>query len=160
MERVAAHPYAKAARATPPVLAALAATLELYESTPSAEQHIPLLSLLSTSTENLKLRAERLAPQMAAVGGIASAEVVETRVPLATRRVPGEELPSFAIALTPTGGSVAELAAQLLGGTQAIAARVDGDRVLLDLRSVAPKYDLALADAVTALASPVEQAVP
>lgn len=160
IERIAAHPYAKAAQARAPVLAALAATLELHESTTTAEQHIPLLNLLSTSVENLKLRAERLAPQMAAVNGIASAEVVETRIPLATRRVPGEELPSWAIALIPTTGSVTELAAQLLGGTQAIAARVDAGRVLLDLRSVAPKYDLALVDAVTALAGPVEQAVP
>ena len=122
-----------------------------------------MLTLLSTSVENLKLRAERLAPQMAAVTGIASAEVVETRPPLATRRVPGEELPSWAIALTPTSGAVSELAAQLLGGTQAIATRLDAGRVLLDLRSVAPKYDLALVDAVTALAAPsapAEQAVP
>jgi L-seryl-tRNA(Ser) seleniumtransferase len=160
IERVAAHPYAKAARATPPVLAALAATLELHESTTSAEQHIPLLNLLSTSVENLKLRAERLAPQMAVVSGIAGAEVLETRVPVATRHVPGEELPSWAIALTPANGPAAELVAQLLAGTQAIAAGVEAERVLLDLRSVAPKYDLALVDAVTALGTPVEQAVP
>lgn len=160
LARVAAHPYAQAARATPSVLAALAATLELYDSTASAEQHIPLLNLLSTSVDNLKLRAERLAPQMAAVNGIAAAEAVETRVPLATRRVASEELPSWAIALTPGNGSAADLAAQLLAGTQAIAARVEGERVLLDLRSVAPKYDLALVDAVTALGTPVEQAVP
>jgi L-seryl-tRNA(Ser) seleniumtransferase len=160
IERVEAHPFAKAARATPPVLAALAATLELYESTASAEQYIPLINLLSTSVENLKLRAERLAPQMTAAGSIEAAEVVETRVPLAARKVAGEELPGWAIALSPTNGSPAELAAQLLAGTQAIAARIDAGRVLLELRSVAPKYDLALVDAVTALAAPIEPAVP
>lgn len=160
IERVAAHPFAKASRATAPVLAALAATLELYESTPSAEQQLPLLSLLSTSLENLKLRAERLAPQMGAVAAIEAAEVVETQVPLAARRIAGEELRSFAVALTPASGSAGDLAAQLLSGTQAIAAHIDVNRVLLDLRSVAPKYDLALVDAVAALAGPAEQATP
>jgi L-seryl-tRNA(Ser) seleniumtransferase len=137
-------------------LAALAATLELYDTPASAEQRIPLLGLLSTSADNLKIRAERLAPQMAAVGGIAGAEVVETRVPLGSRRVPGEELSSYAIALAPAAGTAADLAARLLAGTQGVAARAEQDRVLLDLRSIAPKYDLALIDAVTALAAPVE----
>jgi len=158
IERVAAHPFVRSARASAPVLAALTATLQLYEDPATAERSIPLLTLLATSVDNLKLRAERLAPQMAAVAGIA-AEAVETRGALATRRIPGEELPGWGIALRPESGSPAELAAQLLSGTQAIAARIENDRVVIDLRSVAPKYDLALVDAVTALATPADQPV-
>lgn len=160
IDRIASHPFAKAARATSPVLAALAATLECYETTSSAEQRVPLLGLLSTSLDNLKLRAERLAPQMAAVSAIAAAEAIPTTVPLSVRRTPGEELGSWAISLQPATGTVGDLALQLVSGSQAIAARVENDRVLLDLRSVAPKFDLALVDAITALDRPAEQPVP
>jgi len=91
---------------------------------------------------------------MAAVSLIGAAEAVETKTPLAARAVPGEQLTGWAVALVPANGSAADLAAQLLTGTQAVAARVDESRVLIELRSVAPKYDLALVDAVMALASP------
>jgi L-seryl-tRNA(Ser) seleniumtransferase len=156
IERIGSHPLARSTRATAPVLAAVAATLELYETATTAEQQIPLISLISTSVDNLKLRAERLAPQLAAVAGIAAAEPVETRSPVAARQVSGEELLGWAIALVPASGNAAELAGQLLGGTQAVAARLEPSRVLLELRSVAPKYDLALVDAVMALSKPVE----
>ena len=55
-------------------LAALAATLRLYQDPETAEQRIPLLILLTTSLENLRNRAERLAPQLAACAVVATAE--------------------------------------------------------------------------------------
>jgi L-seryl-tRNA(Ser) seleniumtransferase len=159
IEQIARHPVARAAKAAAPTLAALTATLQLYEDEASVQRMIPLLSLLTTPTENLRLRAERLAPQFAAMTEVASAEPVQTRALLAGRRIPAEEIPSWGIALTPARGSAAELASQLLSGTQSIAVQVDGERVVINLRSVAPKYDLALLDAFAALASGPEQPV-
>jgi len=73
LERIAKHPMARALRVDKLTLAALAATLRLYRQPEVALARIPLLQLLGTSVENLRQRAARLAPQMAASSAIASA---------------------------------------------------------------------------------------
>ena len=151
IEKIAAHPLGKAAAATLPLEAALAATLQLQGDPTAAEQALPLLRLLSTASENLQQRAERLAPQIAALG-IASAEPLAGRAALSSRRAAQEELPSWCVALTSTAHTAAELAQRLMTGTRPVASRVENDRVLLDLRTVSPKDDLELLDALAALA--------
>jgi hypothetical protein len=106
--------------------------------------------LLATDVENLRLRAERLAPQIA-VGGIAgAAEPVQTASYLSTRRMVQDALPSWAIAVSPKDFSVRKLAEKLLAGPQPIAAMVENDRLLVNLRSVHPRHDLAIVEAFTA----------
>ena len=73
VQQIARHPMNRALRVDKMTLAALAATLRLYRDQDTAEQTIPLLMLLNTPVENLKNRAERLAPQMAAAAAVASA---------------------------------------------------------------------------------------
>jgi L-seryl-tRNA(Ser) seleniumtransferase len=157
IEQIARHPFARAAQATDATLAALTATLQLYDDEGCALRTIPLLSLLSTPAENLRLRAERLAPQFAAMGAVARAEAVPSQAFLGGRRLPLEAVPSWAVAITPATGSPAEFAAQLLSSTQAIAAQVEGEQVVLNLRTVAPKYDLALIDAIATMTGTAEQ---
>ena len=74
IESLRRHPLMRAFRVGKLTLAALEATLTLYRRPATAEQEIPLLSLVSTSTANLQHRAERLAPQLAACPAIRSAE--------------------------------------------------------------------------------------
>ena len=66
VDEITRHPLTRALRVDKLTLAALAATLRLYRDPAKARRSVPLLQLLSTSVENLKGRAERLAPQMAA----------------------------------------------------------------------------------------------
>ena len=54
VHKVNQHPLARALRVDKITLAALAATLRLYQDPEQAEQSIPLLMLLSTPAENLK----------------------------------------------------------------------------------------------------------
>lgn len=54
----------RAMRVDKMTLAALAATLRLYRDEEKAKQEVPILRMLSMPTENLKLRATKLAQQI------------------------------------------------------------------------------------------------
>src|SRR5262249_43225998 len=98
IDQIKSHPLMAAASADKLVLAALAATLRLYDDVDLAERSIPLLSLMATPLDNLRQRAERLAPQINATG-VASVEIVASHVPLAASAAVQHELPSISIAL-------------------------------------------------------------
>ena len=76
VQQVLKHPRMRAVRVDKLTLAALAATLRHYRDPEEAERSIPLLMFLSTPLDNLKNRAERLAPQLAACPAVASAEAI------------------------------------------------------------------------------------
>ncbi len=161
VERILKHPLMRALRVDKMTLAALAATLEAYADPKLAERTIPLLSLLATTIENLRNRAERLAPQMAATG-VCSADVVDDETYVGGGSVPSQAIKTVCIALTPIAltpialtpktQTAAQFAAALRTGTPAVVGRTKDGRLLLDLRSVAPKFDLGLVQAVEALA--------
>jgi L-seryl-tRNA(Ser) seleniumtransferase len=125
--------------------------LRLYRDPAQAKRSVPLLHFLATSIENLKLRAERLAPQMAAGTAIKSAEAVEDVTYLGGGSVPTQQLRTWCIALTPVGMSVDRLAARLRTGKPAVVGRVHEERLYLDLRTVFPRQDIELVAAVRAL---------
>ena len=151
LEKIERHPMARALRVDKLTLAALAATLRLYRDPQQARLSIPLLHLLTTSAENLKNRAERLAPQAAATPAIRQAVAVSDVTCLGWGSVPNQELPTWCVALRPAGMTVERLAAALRLGTPSVVGRVKEDRLLLDLRSVLPRQDTQLVAALEAL---------
>ena len=130
---------------------ALAATLRLYRDIEKAKCDIPLVQLISTSVENLKSRAERLAPQLAATSPVAHAEPIELTAYLGGSAVPAQALPSWGIAVTPEGMAVERMVAKLRGGVVPVIARVETDRVLLHLRSVVARQDVELVEVFASL---------
>lgn len=152
VEKIERHPLARALRVDKITLAALAATLRLYRDPEKARLSVPLLHLLTTSVENLKNRAERLAPQMAALKSVvSSAEAISDVTYLGGGSIPTQELSTWCVALRPAAWSVDRLAAALRTGTPAIVGRVREDRLLLDLRSVFPRQDTEMLSALEAL---------
>ncbi len=145
------HPLARALRVDKITLAALAATLRLYKDPETVEQRVPLLTLLTTSTDNLKNRAERLAPQLAACDTIASAEPTAGTTFLGGGSVPTQQIPTWCVALTPARESVDSLATRLRKGHPAVCGRIQEDRLLLDLRTVFAHQDSLLVKAIQAL---------
>lgn len=131
-------------------LAALAATLRLLADGDLAERSVPVVSLLSTSVENLRQRAERLAPQIAAAG-FADVLVEEGSSFVLGSPLDSQKLPTVQLSLIPRAGSPQQLAGRLRNGATPVIGRVVGDRVVLDLRSVPPREDLALVAACEAL---------
>jgi L-seryl-tRNA(Ser) seleniumtransferase len=153
MEVLSRHPLRWALQADRLALAGLAATLRLYREPQTARDEVPLLQLSTTSVENLKNRAQRLAPQMGACSCVTAAEAVEAAAYLAGSAVPTRQLPTWCIALTPgEGWSLERLAAALRKGHPAVIGRAEQGRLLLDLRTVFPRQDQQLVDALAAVA--------
>ena len=141
IQRLRRHPLMRAFRVGKLTLAALEATLALYRRTATAEQEIPLLALVSTSTANLQHRAERLAPQLAACTTVRSAEVVAGESELGGGSTPDRPLPTWCVVVSPADRSVDQLARQLRLGHPAVVCRVHRDRLWLDLRTVFAHQD-------------------
>ena len=155
LEKIERHPLARALRVDKITLAALAGTLRLYRDPEKARLAVPLLRLLTTSEENLKNRAQRLAPQIAALKTlIASAEAISDVTYLGGGSIPTQQLPTWCVALKPAAWSVDRLAAALRTAAPAVVGRVREDRLLLDLRSVFPRQDTEMLSALEALAKP------
>ena len=150
MDRIRRNALFRALRVDKLTLAALAATLRLYQDPALAERSIPLLTLLATPLENLRHRAERLAPQMQATG-VAGIEVVSGQAFVGGGSLPNQSIATICLALPPATGSVDALAAALRTGMPAIVGRIQDGRLLFDLRSVQPRDDTGLVAAVEAL---------
>lgn len=150
IQQLGRHPLARALRADKLTLAALAATLRLYRK-PTVADDVPWLQLLSTPLENLQQRAMRLAPQLAATSAVAEADAMASKAWLAGQNNPGHELDTWCVWLKPARGGIERLAAALRDGIVPVVGRIEGERLILDLRSVLPSQDLLLAEAVARL---------
>jgi L-seryl-tRNA(Ser) seleniumtransferase len=137
VKRLRRHPLYRALRVDKTTLAALEATLR--GPTP------PVAEMLAADVAELRRRASGLAERLCAAGIDAVAVDVEARV--GGGGAPEHPLPSAAVSLP------AWLAERLRRGSPPVVAYVADDRTLLDLRSVPPAADGALADAVLAVAS-------
>lgn len=127
------NPFARAMRADKLTLAALGATLALYEDAGTAMREIPVLRMLTLDRAELAGRAERLAAQCppelsprcepgeSAVGG---------------GSFPGAVLPSTLVSLDAGALGPDGLALRLRLGDPPVVARVAGGRVLLDPRTL------------------------
>jgi L-seryl-tRNA(Ser) seleniumtransferase len=142
---LARHPLARALRVDKLTLAALEATL----TGPAT----PVSQALTATVQSLRERAEILAGRLAGTG-------VDCQVAAADAAVgggggPGVRLPSAALSLP--GRLAPQLrsgAAVRRGDVPAVIGRIEGGRLLLDLRAVAPADDDRLATAVLAAAAP------
>jgi L-seryl-tRNA(Ser) seleniumtransferase len=137
VERLRRHPLARALRVDKLTLAALEATLT-GPPTPTA-------TALHAGVDGLRDRAGRLAGRLRADG--VAAEVADSDSVVGGGGAPGVVLPSAALALAPG------LAGPLRLGEPAVLGRVEGGRLLLDLRCVPAEADDALLSAVLAAAA-------
>lgn len=112
------------------------------------EPLVPVLCLLKTSIEELRARAEKL---VAALAGLP----LQASVGAGQAQVGGGTLPKAAIAsvtveLRPRELALADFAARLRAGSPPVIGYVAGGRFKLDLRTVFPHQDEALAGAIRA----------
>ena len=136
MRRLTRHPLARALRVDKLTLAALEATL--------TGPVPPVAAALAADLPSLFNRAERIVARLAEAG--LDARVVPARAAVGGGGAPGVELPSAAISLPES------LAVPLRRGEPAVVGRLEGGRLLLDLRSVPPGADDPLLTAILAAA--------
>ena len=136
-----ANPLARSYRVDKLTLAALEATLALYRDPSRALREIPVLAMLGAPVETLRQRARQL--RGALTGDV---DIVESEASVGGGAFPTARIPSVALAFA--GGH--ELERRLRLGEPAVIGRVADEKLLIDLRTVAPGEDVVLAAAVSA----------
>jgi L-seryl-tRNA(Ser) seleniumtransferase len=144
VERLRRHPLARAVRIDKLCLAALTATL-LHYLKDEALTEIPVWWMIARPADEVRARAVAWAERVA---GLADLDIVPVESAVGGGSLPGETLPSFALAVRPRDGDVAGLARRLRLGSPAVVGRVEAGRLLLDPRTVLPEDE---ADLLTAL---------
>ncbi len=138
--RIRAHPLARAVRLDKLALAALEATLRVYRDPERAWDEIPVLRMLGRGADSLERAARDLAARLAPVLGDAAALEVRPAVSeMGGGALPGVELPSWAVAVTPRDGTVEVWERRLRRHRPPVFARIADDRLFLDLRTLDPE---------------------
>jgi L-seryl-tRNA(Ser) seleniumtransferase len=143
VERVRTHPLMRALRVDKMTYAALEATLTEYAAG-RASATVPVQRMLTMTADEIRVRAARLADQVNAVGGW-HAEIVAGVSAIGGGSAPGVELPTWLVAIAKDGLTPDALEQRLRRLTPPVIARIEHDRVLLDLRTVLPHQDAQLA---------------
>jgi L-seryl-tRNA(Ser) seleniumtransferase len=158
--RLRRDPLARAARPDKATLAAVAATLGLYRAG-LAVREVPTWRMIAAPAAVIRERAELLLERLSGVGARATTSaapelaVVSLRATLGGGSLPAEDLASWGLAIV--GPSPDRLLGRLRHGAPAVIGRIEGGRVVLDLRTVEPAQDGLLAEAVAAAIDPTER---
>jgi L-seryl-tRNA(Ser) seleniumtransferase len=142
IDRIRVHPLMRALRVDKMTYAALEATLVEYAAG-RARTAVPVQRMLAMTAEDVRARAAALAAAINRRPGW-HAELVEGSSAIGGGSAPGIELPTSLVSLTADGRSPDALEEQLRRGRPIVIARIERDRLLLDLRTVMPDQDAAL----------------
>jgi L-seryl-tRNA(Ser) seleniumtransferase len=145
--RLRKDPLARAVRPDKVTLAAVAATLGLYRSG-VALREIPLWRAIAATEREVRERATRIVRDL----GSEDLGTVDTRATVGGGSLPGQTLPSAAVAIRTR--SAAQTLARLRLGDPSVVARIEAGAVLVDLRSVPPDEDGPLLEALRRVVSP------
>jgi L-seryl-tRNA(Ser) seleniumtransferase len=147
--RMRSNSLFRALRVDKLIYAALEATLLAYVR--HDHDAIPALRIMQLSKEAIGERAGALAAHFASPK--LNVEIIDGESIIGGGSAPSSVLPTRLLALTCEGLSADELAARLRGSEIPIIARVEEGRVLLDLRTVFPEQDAAVATALGRIVS-------
>jgi L-seryl-tRNA(Ser) seleniumtransferase len=154
IERVRRNPLMRALRVDKLTYAALEATLRLYERG-VAETEVPVIRAMATGYDHLAERAEQLRARLAQPAREQfKVSLEDGHSIIGGGSAPEVRLPTVLIALEDEKLSAAAIAAILRGHRVPIIARAERDRVLIDLRTVAPDEEAILLEALVGLAQP------
>ena len=143
IDRVRRHPLMRALRVDKLTYAALEATLAEYAAGRAATT-VPVQRMLTVSADAIRTRAESLAAALRAMDGW-HADILAGGSTVGGGCAPGVELPTWLVAIERQGLTAHESEARLRTLTPPVIARIERDRVLLDLRTVEPDRDGELA---------------
>ena len=142
------HPLMRALRADKMTYAALEATLQEYASG-RASRSVPVARMLALTEPDIEARAARIAKTVAAKD--LEISIVPGSSTIGGGSAPGSSLPTRLLAVSHHTLSAMELEARLRAWDPPIVARIEHDRLVLDLRTVLPEQDTTLTQALSAL---------
>jgi L-seryl-tRNA(Ser) seleniumtransferase len=151
VNRLGKHPLYRALRADKLCLAALEATLEAHRRGTSLKE-VPVLKMLSISSDELAGRAKKLAEQISRDSKI-KAHTIEGGSALGGGTGPNTHPPTTLIALEHDNLSAVDIERSLRLGKPPVITRIAEGTVLIDLRTVAPDEETELLQAINSITS-------
>jgi L-seryl-tRNA(Ser) seleniumtransferase len=143
--RMRAHPLMRALRVDKLTYAALEATLGEYAAG-RARSTVPVAMMLALTADEIGRRADALASTLSSRG--LHAEVADGQSTIGGGSAPGSTLPTRLVTIAHPALSATALEERLRAADTPIVARIEHDRVVLDLRTVDPADDEMLAAVV------------
>ncbi len=145
--RMEQHPLARAVRPDKLALAALEATL-LHYLREEAVEEVPVWWMISRPLAQVRRRAQRWRRWLARQG--VESRLVRSETAVGGGSLPGQTLPTIALQIV--GLASVEQAAHLLRTADPpVIARIEGEHLLLDPRTVLPEQEQALLEALAGL---------
>ena len=147
VEKLRKHPLARAVRIDKTRLAGLAATLTHYLKG-EAEQKIPVWQMIAMPLDEIERRAQEWAGHLGALAAVTGGESV-----VGGGSLPGSTLPTKLVVVKglpkAKGPSLVQgLAERLRANRPPVIARIEGNALLLDPRTVLPNEDQAVVQAL------------
>jgi L-seryl-tRNA(Ser) seleniumtransferase len=148
LERIRKNPLFRALRVDKLTIAAMEATISLYLR--GKTQTIPALRMIQLPREAIHQRAALLAERISALPGF-TARVQDGDSVIGGGSTPAQSLPTALLAVTHSRHNPQELERLLRQNSPPVIARVEGDALLLDLRTVFEEQDEELFRALEAI---------
>lgn len=146
VDQLRAHPLMRALRADKLTFAVLEATLAEYVAGRSAES-IPVQRMLQASPDEIESRAQSMATTLASAGWRVA--MLSGASAVGGGSAPGVTLPTVLLSLARDTESPDALEQWLRSLDPPVIARIEHDRVVLDLRTVLPDQDTVLISLLT-----------
>jgi L-seryl-tRNA(Ser) seleniumtransferase len=154
LERIQRNPLLRALRPDKVTLAALEATLRVYNEGEKAFEKIPTLRMISEPAEEVRRRARRLLRRLDAdTRRLLGAVLVPSAAQVGGGALPLQEIPSFALALGTADRPAHRLEEGFRNLPTPVIGRIFEDRLLLDMRTVDAGETGRLADCLAAVAA-------
>jgi L-seryl-tRNA(Ser) seleniumtransferase len=149
IDRMRKHPLTRAFRIDKLTLAALEVTLKLYLDEKTAIKEIPVLRMLTMSTEELNEKANRLYNEiLKRLGDRCCVTVDEGFSEVGGGSMPTHELPTKTVSISVSNLSVDKLEKALRGFRTPIITRISKDRLIIDVRTVFEEEMSIISDAI------------
>ena len=142
VDRLRTHPLMRALRVDKITLALLEATLAEYSGGRAATT-VPVQRMLHLSPEEIETRAQALAATLATGGWTVA--MISGSSAVGGGSAPGVQLPTVLLSIAKDGQSAAATEQWLRALDPPVIARIEHDRLVLDLRTVLPEQDRTLA---------------
>jgi L-seryl-tRNA(Ser) seleniumtransferase len=146
------HPLMRPLRVDKLTYAALEATV-IEHLAGRATRTVPVASMIHASVAEIEARARRVADHLALRPGM-GVHLADGESTIGGGSAPGSRLRTRLLVVTVDGVSADDLAARLRRGQLPVVARIEDDRVVLDLRTVRPDEDLQLGEALARALEP------
>ncbi|RIK63001.1 MAG: L-seryl-tRNA(Sec) selenium transferase [Planctomycetota bacterium] len=155
IDRLRRDPMARALRVDKLIIAALEATLELYQDPAKAKSEIPILAALSEPIDSLTHRAEELAAMLREALPAETLTVAQDESFAGGGSLPAWPLPTAVVRWTPIGGtSVDDIARKLRIGDPAVLVRINQGAICLDVRTIPMSDARGLTEGISLMKQP------